>query len=59
MIMGFGFLFMRFAASGMSSWDIHLHWLVLAYLFHTVGELCASRYPCHTLPSWLQKNMLH
>tara|TARA_B100001059_G_scaffold74037_1_gene71519 strand:+ start:51728 stop:53083 length:1356 start_codon:yes stop_codon:yes gene_type:complete len=43
MIMGFGFLFMRFAASeyefmGYSS----MHWLVLAYLFHTVGELCAS-----------------
>ena len=42
-IMGFGFLFMRFAASeyellGYSS----MHWLVLAYLFHTVGELCAS-----------------
>ena len=43
MIMGFGFLFMRFAALeyellGYSS----MHWLVLAYLFHTVGELCAS-----------------
>jgi POT family proton-dependent oligopeptide transporter len=43
MIMGFGFLFMRFAASeyefmGYSS----MHWLVLAFLFHTVGELCAS-----------------
>ena len=43
MIMGFGFLFMRFAASeyeymGYSS----MHWLVLAYLFHTIGELCAS-----------------
>ncbi len=43
MIMGFGFLFMRFSASeyefmGYSS----MHWLVLAYLFHTVGELCAS-----------------
>jgi POT family proton-dependent oligopeptide transporter len=42
-IMGFGFLFMRFASSeyelmGHSS----MYWLVLAYLFHTVGELCAS-----------------
>ncbi|MEK9603275.1 MAG: peptide MFS transporter [Flavobacteriaceae bacterium] len=42
-IMGFGFLFMRFAAMeyellGYSS----MYWLVLAYLFHTVGELCAS-----------------
>ena len=43
LIMGFGFLFMRFAAAeyellGYSS----MYWLVLAYLFHTVGELCAS-----------------
>jgi len=43
LIMGFGFLFMRFGASeyelmGYSS----MYWLVLAYLFHTVGELCAS-----------------
>ena len=41
--MGWGFLFMRFAANeynllGYSS----MHWLVLAYLFHTIGELCAS-----------------
>ncbi|MDW5287929.1 peptide MFS transporter [Formosa sp. PL04] len=42
-IMGFGFLFMVFAAmqfekSGMSS----MIWLVLAYFFHTIGELCIS-----------------
>lgn len=42
-IMGFGFLFMRFAslefeATGSSA----MYWLVLAYLFHTIGELCAS-----------------
>ena len=42
-IMGFGFLFMVFAAmefekSGASS----MIWLVLAYLFHTIGELCIS-----------------
>ena len=42
-IMGFGFLFMVFAAmefekSGTSS----MIWLVLAYLFHTIGELCIS-----------------
>jgi POT family proton-dependent oligopeptide transporter len=42
-IMGFGFLFMVFAAvefenSGTSS----MVWLVLAYLFHTIGELCLS-----------------
>jgi len=41
--MGFGFLFMVFAAvefenSGTSS----MVWLVLAYLFHTIGELCLS-----------------
>ena len=43
LVMGFGFMFMRFAASeyelmGYSS----MYWLVLAYLFHTLGELCAS-----------------
>ncbi|WP_372756401.1 peptide MFS transporter [Mariniflexile sp.] len=42
-IMGFGFIFMVFAAmefqkSGTSS----MAWLVLAYLFHTIGELCLS-----------------
>ncbi len=42
-IMGFGFLFMVFAAmefdkSGSSS----MIWLVLAYFFHTIGELCIS-----------------
>ncbi|MDO8494445.1 MAG: peptide MFS transporter, partial [Deltaproteobacteria bacterium] len=43
MIMGFGFIFMVFAAreaniNGKSA----MIWLVLAYLFHTIGELCAS-----------------
>jgi POT family proton-dependent oligopeptide transporter len=43
LIMGMGFLFMRFAAvdyevAGKSA----MYWLVLAYLFHTIGELCAS-----------------
>lgn len=42
-IMGWGFLFMsaaslEFEASGSSA----MYWLILAYLFHTVGELCAS-----------------
>ena len=42
-IMGLGFVFMVFAAmeydgSGSSS----MIWLVLAYLFHTIGELCLS-----------------
>lgn len=42
-IMGFGFIFMVFAAmefekSGSSS----MIWLVMAYLFHTIGELCLS-----------------
>ena len=41
--MGLGFVFMYFASRessllGKSS----MHWLVLAYLFHTIGELCAS-----------------
>ena len=43
LIMGIGFMFMRFAAmdyevAGKSA----MYWLVLAYLFHTIGELCAS-----------------
>ena len=41
--MGMGFIFMYFASVeshqfGKSS----MHWLILAYLFHTIGELCAS-----------------
>jgi proton-dependent oligopeptide transporter, POT family len=43
LIMGWGFLFMtaaslEYADAGQSA----MYWLVLAYLFHTVGELCAS-----------------
>lgn len=42
-IMGWGFLFMsaaslEYEAQGASA----MYWLVLAYLFHTIGELCAS-----------------
>lgn len=42
-IMGWGFLFMsaaslQFESQGSSA----MYWLVLAYLFHTIGELCAS-----------------
>ena len=42
-IMGLGFVFMIFAvrefeAEGSSG----MQWLVLAYLFHTIGELCSS-----------------
>lgn len=42
-IMGWGFLFMsaaslQYEAIGKSA----MYWLVLAYLFHTIGELCAS-----------------
>lgn len=42
-IMGWGFLFMsaaslEYEAHGESA----MYWLVLAYLFHTIGELCAS-----------------
>ncbi len=42
-IMGWGFLFMsaaslQYQANGSSA----MYWLVLAYLFHTIGELCAS-----------------
>lgn len=43
MIMGTGFFFMtaasaQFEANGSSA----MYWLVFAYLFHTIGELCAS-----------------
>lgn len=42
-IMGIGFLFMRFAAEQYeSTGSSAMYWLVLAYLFHTIGELCAS-----------------
>ncbi len=42
-IMGLGFMFMvgaskQFEATGSSA----MYWLVLAYLFHTLGELCLS-----------------
>jgi len=43
MIMGFGFVFMVFAAREFNATGSSgMHWLVLAYLFHTVGELCSS-----------------
>ena len=43
MIMGFGFVFMLIA-SHQSDYlgKSPMYWLFLAYLFHTVGELCAS-----------------
>jgi len=42
-IMGLGFVFMIFAASEYNSQGSSgMQWLVLAYLFHTIGELCAS-----------------
>lgn len=42
-IMGFGFLFMVFAAMEFeSSASSSMIWLVLAYFFHTIGELCIS-----------------
>ena len=42
-IMGLGFIFMyiasvEFQSTGKSS----MHWIFLAFLFHTIGELCAS-----------------
>lgn len=43
MIMGLGFVFMIFAASEFNSTGSSaMYWLVLAYLFHTIGELCSS-----------------
>ncbi|WP_299062432.1 peptide MFS transporter [uncultured Polaribacter sp.] len=42
-IMGLGFVFMIFAAAEYSEkGSSAMHWLVLAYLFHTIGELCSS-----------------
>jgi len=47
-IMGLGFLFMSFASQEvvMEGDEVAaksaMFWLVLAYLFHTIGELCAS-----------------
>jgi len=43
MIMGLGFVFMIFAASEFNTeGSSSMKWLVLAYLFHTIGELCSS-----------------
>ncbi|MFL2601319.1 MAG: peptide MFS transporter [Flavobacteriaceae bacterium] len=43
LIMGLGFMFMRFASSDYQVYgESAMYWLVLAYLFHTIGELCAS-----------------
>lgn len=42
-IMGIGFVFMVFAASQYNtSGSSAMYWLVLAYLFHTIGELSMS-----------------
>jgi POT family proton-dependent oligopeptide transporter len=42
-IMGSGFLFMTAAAAEYdSTGSSGMYWLVLAYLFHTIGELCTS-----------------
>ncbi len=47
-IMGWGFLFMSAASMQVKEVDGEvvqksaMYWLVLAYLFHTLGELCAS-----------------
>ena len=43
MIMGLGFLFMTAAAAQFEvQGSSAMYWLVFAYLFHTIGELCAS-----------------
>ena len=42
-IMGSGFLFMTAATAEFeSTGSSAMYWLVFAYLFHTIGELCAS-----------------
>ncbi|NNC70116.1 MAG: MFS transporter, partial [Flavobacteriaceae bacterium] len=45
-LLGFGFAFLAFGArnvpAGAESASLSMAWLVLAYLFHTLGELCLS-----------------
>ena len=42
-LVGIGFLFMSAAATEFNNTGTSaMYWLVLAYLFHTIGELCAS-----------------
>ncbi|NNE25956.1 MAG: peptide MFS transporter [Saprospiraceae bacterium] len=42
-IMGLGFIFMVFAArEAEATGTSAMYWLVLAYFFHTIGELCSS-----------------
>lgn len=43
-IMGLGFIFMAFAAKNFEAGvsKSAMYWLVFAYLFHTIGELCSS-----------------
>ena len=42
-IMGWGFLFMSAASlQYMQEGSSAMYWLILAYLFHTIGELCSS-----------------
>jgi proton-dependent oligopeptide transporter, POT family len=44
MLLGIGFGFLAYAATAITSPEIKVSmvWLVLAYLFHTLGELCIS-----------------
>ncbi len=42
-IMGLGFIFMFFASNEfIKNGSSAIYWILLAYLFHTIGELCAS-----------------
>ena len=46
MLLGFGFAFLSYGASGIplgaGTASVSIAWLILAYLFHTLGELCIS-----------------
>lgn len=45
MIMGLGYVFMMFASKEASTVEFGkaaMYWVFLAYLFHTIGELCTS-----------------
>lgn len=45
-LLGLGFAFLAFGASGIApgakSAELSMFWLIAAYLFHTLGELCLS-----------------
>ncbi|ACY19315.1 peptide MFS transporter [Haliangium ochraceum] len=41
-LLGVGFLVLAWGAQGATASSVGMHWLVVTYFFHTVGELCLS-----------------